>query len=51
MRKNENPDQVWKTCCALHNMLLEIDGYDEMWEGVIPSDPAVGNSTFLQLID
>jgi len=44
-RKIENADQVWKTCCALHNMLLEIDGYDEIWEGAIPSDPDVGNST------
>jgi len=32
-------DKVWKTCCGLHNMLLEWDGFDEMWEGEIPSDP------------
>lgn len=44
-RKIENADQVWKTCCELHNMLLEIDGYDEIWEGGIPSDPDVSNST------
>lgn len=25
-------DCVWKTCCALHNMLLEVDGLDEMWQ-------------------
>lgn len=25
-------DRVWKTCCALHNMLLDIDGVDEMWQ-------------------
>mgnify|MGYP000223239855 FL=1 len=22
-------DSVWLTCCALHNWLLEVDGYDE----------------------
>ena len=25
-------DQVWLTCCALHNMLLFVDGLDEGWE-------------------
>jgi hypothetical protein len=24
-------DQIWKTCCALHNMLLESDGLNEQW--------------------
>ena len=24
-------DQIWMTCCALHNMLLEVDGYDKYW--------------------
>jgi len=28
-------NMVWKTCCALHNMLLEIDGLDEPWDGVL----------------
>ena len=28
-------DKVWKTCCALHNWLLEIDGLDGDWEGSI----------------
>lgn len=28
-------DDIWKTCCALHNMLLEVDGLAEDWrEGV-----------------
>ena len=26
-------DMIWLTCCALHNMLLEIDGLDEPWDG------------------
>jgi hypothetical protein len=31
-------DQIWKTCCALHNHLLEIDGLDSKWESGVPSD-------------
>ena len=25
-------DKIFKTCCALHNRLLEIDGMDVPWE-------------------
>ena len=25
-------DKTWLTCCALHNMLLEIDGLHRKWE-------------------
>ena len=28
----ELTDQVWLTCCALHNMLLFADGLDQGWE-------------------
>ncbi len=28
---------VWLTCCALHNMLLEVDGLSKGWENGIPS--------------
>lgn len=28
----ELTDQVWLTCCALHNMLLFADALDEGWE-------------------
>ena len=24
-------DEIWKTCCALHNWLLEVDGLDRRW--------------------
>ena len=27
-------DNIWLTCCALHNWLLEIDGLDQPWDGV-----------------
>ena len=30
----ESVDKIWLTCCALHNMLLEVDGLDEPWDGV-----------------
>jgi hypothetical protein len=29
---HEATDMIWKTCCALHNWLLEVDGLDERWE-------------------
>ena len=25
-------DHVWRTCCALHNLLLEVDGRAELWQ-------------------
>ena len=30
-------DNVWLTCCALHNMLLDVDGLSKGWEIGIPS--------------
>ncbi|KAG7362100.1 DDE superfamily endonuclease [Nitzschia inconspicua] len=27
----ESADKIWKTCCALHNWLLDTDGLDETW--------------------
>ena len=30
--KLKDADRIWKTCCALHNMLLEADGLDDKWE-------------------
>ena len=31
-------DQLWLTCCAIHNMLLDIDGLDENWDNGTPSN-------------
>ena len=28
----ERCDDIWKTCCALHNMLFFIDSLHENWE-------------------
>ena len=33
----ETCDKIWHTCCALHNLLLEVDGLEEGWEEGIPS--------------
>jgi hypothetical protein len=38
LRSAEAADNVWKTCCALHNWLLEVDGLDERWEQGVPSE-------------
>ena len=34
----EKTDQLWMTCCALHNMLLEVDGLAKGWENGVKSD-------------
>jgi hypothetical protein len=32
-------DDIWLTCCALHNWLLDIDGLSGQWkDGVLISD-------------
>jgi len=33
----EKTDQVWMTCCALHNMLLQFDGLVKGWENGVKS--------------
>ena len=32
----KNCDIIWLTCCALHNMLLEVDGLCDRWEEGVP---------------
>lgn len=34
----ETADQIWLTCCALHNWLLAEDGLNQQWETGVPSD-------------
>ena len=29
-------DMIWLTCCALHNMLLNVDGLKKPWDGGHP---------------
>lgn len=33
----EPADDIWFTCCALHNMLLNIDGLDKRWNKGVSS--------------
>ena len=37
LRNLEVVDDIWYTCCALHNMLLQFDGLDKRWKEGIPS--------------
>ena len=31
-------DSIWKTCCALYNMLLDADGLSDGWENGVRSE-------------
>ena len=33
-----NCDKMWLTCCALHNLLLDVDGLDKNWNNSPTSD-------------
>ena len=42
-------DKVWFTCCALHNLLLDVDGLNQPWDGKLglhDLDEGVDNITF-----
>ena len=40
----QSVDMIWATCCALHNMLLEVDGLDKPWDGIcIPTSQWEGD--------
>ena len=28
----DGAEHIWKKCCALHNMMLHVDGYTEEWD-------------------
>jgi DDE superfamily endonuclease len=34
----EKADNIWATCCALHNWLLDIDGLAEQWNNGVQTD-------------
>jgi hypothetical protein len=38
LRSAEAMDRVWKTCCSLHNWLLNVDGLNVRWNSGVPSD-------------
>jgi hypothetical protein len=37
----EVADNIFKSCCALHNWLLEIDGPNGKWEGIHGQQDAI----------
>jgi len=37
LHNTEIVDNIWMTCCALHNMLLDVDGFSAGWENGVPS--------------
>ena len=39
-------DKIWKTCCALHNWLLEVDGLDKEYTGKPTSEWDRGLGSF-----
>ena len=52
LHSTESVDMIWLTCCALHNMLLEVDGLDEPWDGTkIPSSAWEGELGRLECDD
>ena len=32
IRDRAQIDHVWRTCCALHNLLLDVDGRADLWQ-------------------
>jgi Plant transposon protein len=38
LHKINSVDQLWCTCCALHNMFLEYDGLSKNWENGVQSE-------------
>jgi hypothetical protein len=41
LRGTSNPDKVFRTCCALHNLLLDVDGVNKEWNNGVPTDYAI----------
>ncbi|KAI2499538.1 Plant transposon protein [Fragilaria crotonensis] len=37
VHNTEASDNIWMTCCALHNHLLDVDGLSHKWDDGVPS--------------
>jgi hypothetical protein len=46
MHNTEVADNIWLTCCALHNMLLDVGGLSTGWNDGVPSDWELDSSGF-----
>lgn len=51
LHNTETADRVWLTCCALHNMLLHVDGLSEGWQTGVPSYWEQEGNGFLEYDD
>jgi hypothetical protein len=52
LHKIQSVDMILQTCCALHNMLLKIDGLDQPWDGLwMPSSDYEGRLGELEYDD
>jgi hypothetical protein len=45
VHNTEAADNIWFTCCALHNLLLDVDGLSVGWDSGVPSswEGEIGN--------
>ena len=46
LQGHKTADQLWLTCCALHNMLLKVDGLSKKWDKGVPSDWEIEDDNF-----
>ncbi len=38
LHSSDSVTKIWKTCFALHNWLLEVDGLSEKWDQGVPME-------------
>jgi hypothetical protein len=48
VHNTEAADNMWLTCCALHNMLLDVDGLSAGWQNGVPSHWELAGGNFDQ---
>ena len=47
VHNTEASDNIWMMCCALHNLLLDVDGLSHKWEEGVPSSYETDAGQFL----
>ena len=50
LRSIKKCDEIWKTCCALHNRLLFIDGLHKHWDQGMSSDWEHSNRKYKKIM-
>ena len=46
VHNTEASDNIWMTCCALHNHLLDVNGLSHKWDDCVPSTYKNDNGEF-----